>query len=259
MGTGTRQLARYRLASPHPAPRPPAPRHPPQLTYPLHIIIRYELEKALVEGSVQLADLPRLWNEVRRPMAARKRSCAASVLAGGSPACSGCVRDARAGRAPPSTHPAIETSSSPLSLPSPPPSSPSPLSPTLLCRRSTSCTWGAPPRATRAACCRTCTGRRGCLGTSPRTGGEGWDRRAGRSSGGASRACRCPQPAARHAGAQSAAHHATLSLEPPLPCPAPQPGRHDGLPDLPGRGARAAGAGGRHRSRPLRPPEGLAE
>lgn len=26
---------------------------------------RYELEKALVEGSIQVADLPRLWNEVR--------------------------------------------------------------------------------------------------------------------------------------------------------------------------------------------------
>lgn len=34
-----------------------------EVTYPLHIILRYELEKALVEGSIQVADLPRLWNE----------------------------------------------------------------------------------------------------------------------------------------------------------------------------------------------------
>lgn len=34
-----------------------------EVTYPLHIIIRYELEKALVEGSIQVADLPQLWNQ----------------------------------------------------------------------------------------------------------------------------------------------------------------------------------------------------
>lgn len=32
---------------------------------------RYELEKALVEGSIQVADLPRLWKEVRRPCCTR--------------------------------------------------------------------------------------------------------------------------------------------------------------------------------------------
>ncbi|KAI7846262.1 hypothetical protein COHA_000242 [Chlorella ohadii] len=34
-----------------------------EVTYPMHIILRYELEKALVEGSIEVADLPRLWNE----------------------------------------------------------------------------------------------------------------------------------------------------------------------------------------------------
>jgi carboxypeptidase Taq len=34
-----------------------------EVTYPLHIILRYELEKALVEGSIEVKDLPRLWNE----------------------------------------------------------------------------------------------------------------------------------------------------------------------------------------------------
>ncbi|KAL4858840.1 Thermostable carboxypeptidase 1 [Chlorella vulgaris] len=32
-----------------------------EVTYPLHIIIRYELEKALIEGSIQVSDLPKLW------------------------------------------------------------------------------------------------------------------------------------------------------------------------------------------------------
>lgn len=31
----------------------------------MHIIMRYELEKGLVEGSIKVEDLPRLWNEVR--------------------------------------------------------------------------------------------------------------------------------------------------------------------------------------------------
>lgn len=34
-----------------------------QVTYPLHIILRYELERGLVDGSVAVEDIPRLWNE----------------------------------------------------------------------------------------------------------------------------------------------------------------------------------------------------
>ncbi|WP_430791378.1 carboxypeptidase M32 [Virgibacillus flavescens] len=34
-----------------------------ELTYPLHIMIRYELEKSLINGDIKVADLPELWNE----------------------------------------------------------------------------------------------------------------------------------------------------------------------------------------------------
>ncbi|WP_445493062.1 carboxypeptidase M32 [Niallia sp. 03133] len=34
-----------------------------ELTYPLHIIIRYELEKALFNDEIEVKDLPSLWNE----------------------------------------------------------------------------------------------------------------------------------------------------------------------------------------------------
>lgn len=34
-----------------------------ELTYNLHIMIRYEIEKALFDGSLQVADLPAYWNE----------------------------------------------------------------------------------------------------------------------------------------------------------------------------------------------------
>ncbi|KAG0271225.1 hypothetical protein BGZ95_000978 [Linnemannia exigua] len=33
-----------------------------EVTYPMHIILRYEIEKALVEGDIQVADVPALWN-----------------------------------------------------------------------------------------------------------------------------------------------------------------------------------------------------
>uniref|UniRef100_A0A7S1WYZ1 Carboxypeptidase n=1 Tax=Tetraselmis chuii TaxID=63592 RepID=A0A7S1WYZ1_9CHLO len=33
-----------------------------ELTYPLHIILRYELERGLIDGSIQVKDLPELWN-----------------------------------------------------------------------------------------------------------------------------------------------------------------------------------------------------
>ncbi|WP_010650605.1 carboxypeptidase M32 [Oceanobacillus massiliensis] len=34
-----------------------------ELTYPLHIMIRYELEKALINSEIEVKDLPHLWNE----------------------------------------------------------------------------------------------------------------------------------------------------------------------------------------------------
>src|SRR5690606_17370754 len=34
-----------------------------ELTYNLHIMVRYELEKALIGGDIQVKDLPGLWNE----------------------------------------------------------------------------------------------------------------------------------------------------------------------------------------------------
>lgn len=34
-----------------------------ELTYPLHVLLRYELEKALFEGSLHVDDLPQAWNE----------------------------------------------------------------------------------------------------------------------------------------------------------------------------------------------------
>ncbi|WP_368504394.1 carboxypeptidase M32 [Alkalihalophilus sp. As8PL] len=34
-----------------------------ELTYCLHIILRYELEKALMQGEIEVRDLPHLWNE----------------------------------------------------------------------------------------------------------------------------------------------------------------------------------------------------
>lgn len=34
-----------------------------ELTYPLHIMLRYELEKALFDGSLSVDDLPSIWNE----------------------------------------------------------------------------------------------------------------------------------------------------------------------------------------------------
>ena len=35
-----------------------------ELTYPFHIMIRYELEKGLIEGSLNVADLPHEWNRL---------------------------------------------------------------------------------------------------------------------------------------------------------------------------------------------------
>ncbi|KAG0295323.1 hypothetical protein BGZ96_011995 [Linnemannia gamsii] len=33
-----------------------------EVTYPMHIILRYEIEKALIEGDIQVTDVPALWN-----------------------------------------------------------------------------------------------------------------------------------------------------------------------------------------------------
>ena len=34
-----------------------------ELTYPLHIMIRYEIEKGLFDGEIEVKDLPKVWNE----------------------------------------------------------------------------------------------------------------------------------------------------------------------------------------------------
>jgi len=34
-----------------------------EVTYPLHIILRFEIERGLIEGSVKVEDIPSLWNE----------------------------------------------------------------------------------------------------------------------------------------------------------------------------------------------------
>ncbi|MBX5442726.1 MAG: carboxypeptidase M32 [Solirubrobacteraceae bacterium] len=37
-----------------------------ELTYPLHIVLRFELERALIEGGLDVADLPAAWNDGMR-------------------------------------------------------------------------------------------------------------------------------------------------------------------------------------------------
>ena len=34
-----------------------------ETTYPLHIVLRFELERALIEGTLSVADLPAAWND----------------------------------------------------------------------------------------------------------------------------------------------------------------------------------------------------
>ena len=34
-----------------------------ELTYPLHIIVRYEIEKSLFNGDLKVKDLPTVWND----------------------------------------------------------------------------------------------------------------------------------------------------------------------------------------------------
>src|SRR5690606_19585407 len=33
-----------------------------EVTYPLHVILRFEIEKALIEGSLEVKDIPEVWN-----------------------------------------------------------------------------------------------------------------------------------------------------------------------------------------------------
>ncbi len=39
-----------------------------EVTYPLHVILRYRLERALIDGSVEVAGLPSAWNELSREL-----------------------------------------------------------------------------------------------------------------------------------------------------------------------------------------------
>ncbi len=39
-----------------------------EVTYNLHIILRFEIEKDLIEGNIEVADLPKVWNEKMREM-----------------------------------------------------------------------------------------------------------------------------------------------------------------------------------------------
>ena len=52
-----------------------------EVTYPLHVVLRYRLEKALVTGELEVADLPAAWNEAcARCSACCRRTIAAGVL-----------------------------------------------------------------------------------------------------------------------------------------------------------------------------------
>jgi carboxypeptidase Taq len=52
-----------------------------QLTYPLHIVLRFELERALIEGALDVADLPGAWNDgMRRLLGVEVPSDAAGVM-----------------------------------------------------------------------------------------------------------------------------------------------------------------------------------
>ena len=39
-----------------------------ELTYPMHVILRYEIEKPLIEGEIEVEDIPALWDEKMRSM-----------------------------------------------------------------------------------------------------------------------------------------------------------------------------------------------
>jgi hypothetical protein len=44
-------------------PTPPHPCRCTQVTYPLHIILRYEIERGLLDGSIPVDDVPKVWND----------------------------------------------------------------------------------------------------------------------------------------------------------------------------------------------------
>ena len=39
-----------------------------ELTYPAHVILRYHIERALIEGSIEAEDIPALWDESMRSL-----------------------------------------------------------------------------------------------------------------------------------------------------------------------------------------------
>lgn len=52
-----------------------------ELTYPVHIVLRYELEQKILEGSLRVADLPNAWNEaMERRLGIRPSSDAEGCL-----------------------------------------------------------------------------------------------------------------------------------------------------------------------------------
>ncbi|MEK7555592.1 MAG: carboxypeptidase M32 [Patescibacteria group bacterium] len=52
-----------------------------EITYNLHIIIRFEIEKLMIEGSIRLADLPKIWNQkVKKYLGIKVRNDAQGVL-----------------------------------------------------------------------------------------------------------------------------------------------------------------------------------
>ncbi len=42
--------------------------HSDEVTYGLHVILRYEIEKGLIDGSIQVKDIPKLWNTMMKEM-----------------------------------------------------------------------------------------------------------------------------------------------------------------------------------------------
>ncbi|STQ80346.1 Putative metalloprotease ypwA [Hafnia alvei] len=34
-----------------------------EVSYPAHVILRYEIERALIEGEIEVRHIPELWNE----------------------------------------------------------------------------------------------------------------------------------------------------------------------------------------------------
>ncbi|MBQ4382595.1 MAG: carboxypeptidase M32 [Oscillospiraceae bacterium] len=46
-----------------------------ELTYPLHIMVRYEIEQQMINGSVNVRDLPEMWNELYRKYLGIVPSC----------------------------------------------------------------------------------------------------------------------------------------------------------------------------------------